>query len=280
MAETVDKNIFSHLATPDDLTRYTLMRGVTDFGKLEQFNLYESGYSFLIVTRIPKFLQELAKKNHEYEKLINTYVHILEYEFRGLEGIDNLTVDTGELTNGIKKTDIITRVTRQGGSQFTMRYQEKAGSVLTKVHELFLTGIKDPDTQVKTYHGLIQDGTLEKGYENEVFNFLYIVTDNSLMEVEKAYFLVAAQPTTAELSIYNSEKGNIEFKEVGVEFNAYPIHGKGVSEKAKELLKWIRDNTVWREALYNYDGVKDMKPHHTNITNSDGELISLDRSKK
>ena len=275
MAETVNNNIFSHLSTPRDLSKFTLMRGVTDFGKLEQFNLYESGYSFLIVTRVPKFLQELANKNSEYKKLIDTYVHILEYEFRGLDGIDNLTSETSELTNGIKKTDIITRVTRQGGSQFTMRYQEKAGSVLTKVHELFLTGIKDPDTQVKTYHGLIHDGTMEKGYENEVFNFLYIVTDNSLMEVEKAYFLVAAQPTSAELSIYNSEKGNIEFKEVGVEFNAYPIQSKGVNEKAVELLKWIRDNTIWNESQYNYNGVKDMKPHHTTITNSDGELINL-----
>ena len=275
MAETVNNNIFSHLSTPRDLSKFTLMRGVTDFGKLEQFNLYESGYSFLIVTRVPKFLQELANKNSEYKKLIDTYVHILEYEFRGLDGIDNMTSETSELTNGIKKTDIITRVTRQGGSQFTMRYQEKAGSVLTKVHELFLTGIKDPDTQVKTYHGLIHDGTMEKGYENEVFNFLYIVTDNSLMEVEKAYFLVAAQPTSAELSIYNSEKGNIEFKEVGVEFNAYPIQSKGVNEKAVELLKWIRDNTIWNESQYDYNGVKDMKPHNTTITNSDGELINL-----
>ena len=275
MAETVSKNIFSHLSTPRDLTKYTLMRGVTDFGKLEQFNLYETGYSFLIVTRIPKFLQELGAKNSEYKKLIDTYVHILEYEFRGLEGLENLTTDTAELTNGIKKTDIITKVTRQGGSNFSMRFQEKAGSVITKVHELFLTGIKDPDTQVKTYHGLLQDGTMEKGYENEVFNFLYIVTDNSLMQVEKAYFLAAAQPTTAELSIYNSEKGDIQFKEISVEFNAYPIHGIKINEKAVELLKWIRDNTTWREALYNYDGVENMQPYSNNITTSDGELIAM-----
>ena len=275
MADNVDNNIFSNLATPADLTKYTLMRGVTDFGNLAQFNLFETGYSFLIVTKVPKFLQELAAKNSMYKQLLDTYVHILEYEFRGIEGLDNLTVDTGELTNGIKKTDIITRVTRQGGSNFSMRFQEKAGSTITKLHELYLTGIKDPDTQVKTYHGLIQDGTMEKGYENEVFGFLYIVTDNSLMNVEKAYYLASAQPTTAELSMYNSEKGSIEFKEISVEFNAYPIHGKGVNEKAVELLKWIRENTTWREALYNYNGVEDMKPYADSITNSDGESIAL-----
>jgi NADH-quinone oxidoreductase subunit E/NADP-reducing hydrogenase subunit HndA len=38
------------------------MRGVTDFGALEQYNLFESGYSFLVVMGIPKFLQELVSK--------------------------------------------------------------------------------------------------------------------------------------------------------------------------------------------------------------------------
>ena len=48
-----------------------------------------------------------------------------------------------------------------------------------------------------------------------------------------------------------------------------------VNEKAVELLKWIRDNTTWREALYNYDGVENMQPYSNAITTSDGELISM-----
>ena len=46
----------------DDLRQYNLMYGVTDFSELEQFNMYESGYQFLKVIQIPKFIEELAKQ--------------------------------------------------------------------------------------------------------------------------------------------------------------------------------------------------------------------------
>ena len=47
MANTVG-NMFTGTLSPKDLTAYTLMRGVTDFSNLVQFNNFETGYSFLI----------------------------------------------------------------------------------------------------------------------------------------------------------------------------------------------------------------------------------------
>ena len=55
--------LFSNLKKCDDLKQYNLMYGVTDFSELEQFNMYESGYQFLKVIQIPKFIEELAKHN-------------------------------------------------------------------------------------------------------------------------------------------------------------------------------------------------------------------------
>ena len=110
MSKALDMNIFEGTRSVKDLTSYMLMRGVTDFANLEQYNLFESGYSFLVVMKIPEFLKKLAAKNDEYKKIINTYVHILEYEFRGLSGLDNMTVDVGELTNGINQVNIINKV--------------------------------------------------------------------------------------------------------------------------------------------------------------------------
>lgn len=264
MAET-NSSIFAGMKTPRDLTKYTLMRGVTDFSNLAQFNLYESGYPFLIVTGIPKYLEELAKTNTEYSSLINTYKHALEYEFRGLDGLDNITVDTSELTNGISTLNVITKVNMQSASTFSMRYFEKSGSLFTKVHDLFLRGIKDPRTQVKTYNGLLRPTTnggsaamAEAGYEYETFSFLYFVTDNTLLNIEKAFYIVSAQPTTAELNIYNAEKGQIEFKEITTEFNGYPITGPAVTAKAKEFLTWINGNTVFEDAKFGYDAIGKM----------------------
>lgn len=250
-----------------DLQNYALFRGVTDWANLYQFNQFESGYGLFIVLTIPEFLKKLADKNEQYAKLINTYVHVLEYEFRGLDGIDNMSSDTAELTNGVKSINVINKVNSQSGSNFSLRYFEKSGSIITKVHELFLRGIKDPTTQVKHYHGLIEDGTItDPGFDKEVFSFLYIVTDNTLMNVEKAFYLVACQPTTSEFNIYNIERGDIGFKELTVEFSGFPITNTVINKKAQSLLDWVRKGTIWDESEMTYTGVTNMKPFNTTLT--------------
>lgn len=226
---------------PKNLTQYKLMKGVTDFGQLEQFNLYETGYSFLVVCRIPKFLEKLTEKDSKDESglksLIETYVHVLENEFKGLSGLEDMTVETLEISDGISSLNVIGKVNQQSASTISMTYTEKSGSVLTKVNELYLRGIKDPRTQVKHYHGLLEDGTIEEaGYEHEVFTFLYFVTDNTARHIEKAYLLMCAQPTKAELSMYESTKGDIGNKELSMEFNCVPVTGELVDKKAKEVL--------------------------------------------
>jgi hypothetical protein len=273
MAETIN-SIYTGMKTPRDITKYALMRGVTDFSNLAQFNLYESGYPFLILINIPKFMEQLAASNTEYANLINVYKHVLEYEFRGLDGIDNMTASTGEITNGISTLEIINKVEWQSNTKFSMRYFEKSGSLITKVHELYLRGIKDPRTQVKTYNGLLRPGAngstavmSEAGYEYETYSFLYFVTDNTLLNIEKAVLLVSCQPSTAELNIYNGEKGQIEFKEITTEFNGYPITGPAVTAKAKEFLDWINNNTTFEDAKYAYNALNNI-PSPTASTNA------------
>lgn len=233
--------MFEHLKQPMPVTQYTLMRGTTDFSNLAQYNLYESGYPYLVVVSVPKFMDLLAKKNENYRTLWDNYLHILEYEFRNIDGLEDITSDTSELTNGISTLNVITKVNMQSASTFSMRFFEKSGSVITRVHELYLRGIKDPRTQYKHYNGLIQDGTLTAGYENEVFSFLFFITDNTGTEIEKAYYIVSAQPTKAETSMYNSERGDIGFKEISVEFNGFPITGSLVEKRAKDVLDWINN---------------------------------------
>lgn len=270
---TSSKSIFQGTVTPDTtITQYTLFRGVTDFSNLAQFKNFESGYSFLIVLSIPKFLENLCNisssgESNGYKDLIDTYKHILEYEFKGISGFEDIQSETSTVSNGVSELGLITKVTRQGNSQFSMRYYERSGLVLEKVNELFLRGIKDPKTQVKTYNGLI-DGTangMKAGYENEVFQFLYFVTDNTCRQIEKAYLIVSAQPTTAALSeVSNSERGQIEWKEVDMQFNGFPIDGPAITKKAQEFLDWINENTIFEESKFGYKAISEMKSPNDN----------------
>ena len=257
------KSIFTGQVTPRDLTQYTLFRGVTDFSQLHQFNQFEGGYSFLHVIKIPKFLDELCSKSKEYETLIHSYRHYLEYAFKGLSGFEDITADTGEINNGVSTMNLINKVNMQSASQFSMNYNEQHGLLLAKVHELFLRGIKDPKTGVKTYNGLITgpegNTAMEAGYENEVFTFLYYVCDNTCRNIEKAYLIVAAQPTTAALGdVSNSERGQFDWKEVSVQFNGIPLVGPAITAKAQQFLNFINENTIFDEMKFGYQALKDM----------------------
>lgn len=266
--------MYQYLKQPRDLTQYTLMRGVTDFGNLKQFNLFESGYSYLVVVSVPKFLDILANGtggtgesaksfSPVFQKMWNAYLHVLEYEFRGIDGLENVTGETSELTNGISTLNVISKVNMQSASTFSMRYFEKAGSLITRVHETYLRGIKDPRTQIKHYNGVLEWTDMEPGFENETFSFLYFVTDNTAREIEKAYYIVGAQPTTAETNIYNSEKGDIGFKEITVEFNGFPITGDAVDERAQKVLEWMKSannpNRMYINSYnFNYNGIENI----------------------
>lgn len=261
-------NMFSDLKTPRDITGYTLFRGTTDFTQLQQFDLYESGYPYLIVVSIPEFLRKMAERDADVANLVNSYVHILEYEFRGLDsGLENITSDTQEISNGVQSMNVITKVNAPSATNFSMRYWEKSGSTMTKLHQLYLRSVKDPGTTFKTYNGLIGTGAdqiqpQDAGFHKECFSFLYIHTDNTGMLVEQAAYLVGCMPTTAELQIYNGTKGDINFQEITAEFTGFPIMGSAINAKAKKILDWMNssanNNMVHRNSWdFNYAALND-----------------------
>ena len=269
-------NIFSSTMTPREVTSFTLMRGVTDFSNLQQYDLFETGYSFLVCLQIPKFLEEARKLCTPYANLIDSYKHIIEYDFTGAQGIETMTTETGALTNNIDTLNIITRVTEQGGTNFSMNYFERSGAIITKTHELFLRGIKDPRTQLKRYLGMINGprtsstekstkstitvngkqvsiSPMEASYHNEVFHYLLIVTDNTGYNVEKSFILASAQPSQANTDIYNVTKGEIGFSQFAVQMNAFPITGRLVNQKASKLLEYINAATCFDEMEFGYN---------------------------
>lgn len=243
--------MFENLRRVDD-KKISDMRGLIDPSNLAQFNQFEGGYSIFTVVTIPKVLEKLATSTvmspdgvntfaNKYGTLIKTYIQILEQEFRGISGLDSISAETGEFTNGISTINMVNKVTEQSAGTFTMNYTEKAGAPITRTHELLLKAIKDTRTGFKHYHGLINAGEItlnNVGFQSECFSFLYMVTDNTGLRLEKAYYIVGAQPTSAELSdLYNSNKGEYDFKEVSVEFSGFPLTGSDIDLKARAYLE-------------------------------------------
>lgn len=255
-------NIFGKTKDYKDVTTYRLMRGVPDFGSLVQFNPYETGYAAFIVCGMPKFIEALARQNGDYNKLVQNWKHIIEYEFKSFDGLEAMSADTITLGDDLNSINVISKVNLQSASEFTLTYDEKSGSPLTKFAKLYLTGIKDPRTQVKTYHGLIHNGLIEPGFENEVFTFLFIATDNTMRDVESAYLLIGCQLNSADLDMYNYTKGDIAKREVNVKFSGYPIQSIEIDNAAKAMLEYLLSAEAGARQIiinsnnYNYTGVE------------------------
>ena len=290
MALELTNFMFDNTLMPVTTQQYTLMRGVTDYTQLAQFDLYETGYSFLVMLKIPTFL-DVMRSNEYYRALIDNYSHIIEYDFRGAQGIEDITSDPNNITNGIDQLQVITRVTEQSSTGFQMQYFERSGSVITKTHEAYLRGIKDPRTQIKRYNGILRQrftgGPMssgatakynkdagenlmnDKGYQYEVFHFLLIVTDNTGLNLEKAYILASAQPNAASTNIYNVTKGEYNFSELSITYNAFPISGKIVNLKALHFLDWINEHTCFDEMDFAYNILSDSQLNIDNLNDRD-----------
>jgi hypothetical protein len=236
----INNGIFNnYTVTPRNLTQYKAFRGVTDFSNIGQFNQYESGYQFLSVLSIPKFMTKLGDIDGTIKQMNANFVHMLEYEFRGLDGLPDMTSDQFEITDGINSVRMINKVMEDTSITVSSNYFEKSGGLITKYSEYYLSGIKDPKTQAKSYHGLIANGDLAPGLENEVFTLLYYATDNTYLRLERAVLLANCQLTKAEKSMYAGSRDNISNKEMSIEFNCFPITGYMVDKAAKALLQDI-----------------------------------------
>lgn len=243
-----------HTIQPRNLTQYTAFRGVTDFSNIGQFAQFEGGYQFLAVLQTPTFINKLGDKYPKIKTLQDSFVHMLEYEFRGVDGLPDMTADTMEITDGNNTARLINNITWDTAASVSMSYFEKSGSLINKYLEYYLTGIKDRMSKAKTYHGLIKNGILMPGPENEVFTFLVYITDSTMMRLERAVLLCNAQPTSAPLSnILNGQRGTYENKELSLEFNCFPVMGEQVDKAAHYLLDSM--NNV-KTKLDEYNAVK------------------------
>ena len=241
-----DFKLNDYTKRPVNAAQYSMMRGVTDFTNAEQLNMFEGGHGMIIIIDRPKFMEKLAEKDPDgVGNLLNNFCNIIEYEFKGLDGIQDIDAEDLVYSDGISEIAGVGKVTEQSNSEVTMSFTEKSGSTITKFIKFYLDGVRDSRTQTKHYHGLIASGEMTMGFENEVFNLLYLVTDASGLALEAAYLLANAWPNSAKTNIYNVEKGAIDPKTVDVTFKCFVLRSEEVDKRAVKMLAYVnQDNAV------------------------------------
>ena len=221
---------------PKNLTQYSALRGVVDWSQIGQFDQFSTGYGFLSVIKMPRFMEVLAEHDPGIAQMTEGFKHMLEYEFRNLSGLPDINSETITLTDGQNEQRMINNVTKETSVTLSSSYFERRGSLITKFAEVYLTGIKDPHSKARTYHGLIKHNLLEPSYENEVFTFMFYNTDDTYLRLEKAWLLANVQLTKAQTSMYDYDKSSISNQEITLEWNCFPITGYEVDKAASRLL--------------------------------------------
>lgn len=236
--------VFASLKKPRSGFEFAALLGAADFTNLPQFNAYETGYGMLILLEIPTFIKMAAAKNDDVQRLADIFVKTVENEFKGLSGIGGFNSESGEIGNGIDSINMINKTSVESTGTFSISYTEKTGTPLSKFLELVLKGIKDPKSSYKTYLGELEnDYSLEAGFEKEVFTFLYLVTDNTGRELERAMLFTGCQPQSVPRSeLYDSNKGDISNVEISLEFSYYAIESNEVNNLSKRYLDWLNND--------------------------------------
>lgn len=279
------------------------MRGAVDFSDASAFNLAEKGHGIFVVLNTPKMMKAIKANsadsglkyayveqgtttntitasdtivgknylglptiltpNSNLVTAIDEFPKILESEFKGLDGLDDITSDTMEISDGISTLNVLGSVNYSTNQEITLRFTEKAGRTLTTYSSAYLRAIRDTRTKAKTYLGCANifaptnytDGEriIKPDFANEVFTFLYIIPDNTWEVCEKVYLLANAQITKAAYSsLDNFDKGDIGLVEIDIPFNTFVITDNDtVNEMGNEFLKKYVSRAKYTEGAWN-----------------------------
>ena len=222
-----------------DLTKYSLFLGGLNVKAkaLEQYDPLKTGYTRIFMVQMPKFMNKIlpiATKN---------FKHMIEYGFKSIDGIQNLTMEYEAITGGYAGRSFeIPTILKDETNAITIKLQEMSGSPVREYIEMWLSGISDPHTGLCHYHGALDkdaatgNAGMEAIQANQVAEMIYVSTDHTGREIEFACLLSNMIPKVVKRDHYNYESGTHNAVEYDVEFTCTMYTSPDVNEVAKLLL--------------------------------------------
>lgn len=215
----VDANIFKGIVRLDDKN-------------INQFQQKMTGFGFFFWTKSPPMFD---KGNPELWRAFKNYT---EKGASTFDGFGSMTLDTSEITGGINGRPIVLpEVTKEDQNTFSMQVWEPKGSMCKSTIEWWMTGISDPETGFRHYHGLIGGGQLESKPSNHTAECIYIQTDETGYGIETAAFYANVFPTNIDKSDANFTSGDHTYVQLTLEFACRKYQSQYINEVAKEIIK-------------------------------------------
>jgi hypothetical protein len=236
---TIDQTTQSGIKQYDhaSVVNYALFMGGTNttYQSLTQYNILRGGYARIFFVKMPVFMEAIMPEKTKWIR------HILQYGFTKIDGIENLTLETEQVTGGYagNSFDVATQ-SKDGTNTVTMGLYEFGGSPIREYMQMWVTGISDQETGIATYHGALdlQGKYIKYGAQNHVAEAIYVATDPTgrYDGIEYACLLTNMMPKTVKKDHFNYNSGDHPVVQIDVDFTCKKFESPQINEIAKALV--------------------------------------------
>lgn len=232
---TVETEAVGDYDENDPFTEYADLLQL-DAVNLRRLTPFQPGRGYFVPVEMPAFMEEM------YESETRLFENLLTVYATQIDGIQNPTLNFGEVTSGVENQGMEVPTNRGGRTdEITVTFpSDFRGQFITKYLGLWMDGIVDPNTDRGHYHGADLDYT----NANHTMSGVYFTLDPSERRVEFSCYLFNMMPKESPLSINNKTKGENEPEEINPSFTCQMIYGnQRITDLAYEYLEEITSNT-------------------------------------
>lgn len=228
-------NVYGSTAVQGDPAQANFFNG--GFGTTEiQRDPLLTGYAFIAWLKLPTWV------TREYPSFKETY----EKNFRAFSGMQDIDMNTVSVTEGFSASENQFAGSAQNFQGFSLTAREYSGSPIRNSITHWVTGIRDPRTNIARYP---RQYNMEYSARNHTGELIYIVTrpdaDNTASNgknIEFACLWTMVMPTRAPFSHLNFTAGTNDNPELELPFTGVPIINKAVDDLAVQVLKRVSAN--------------------------------------
>lgn len=254
------------------ITNYALFLGGLNVTRnaLQQYDPLKTGFGRIFMIRQPLFIEELAKNSTDLQNKMSMFKHILEYANTGVEGGNDIQVQTSQMQGGYtnRAMDIPTIAT-DDTNELTIKTYEFSGSPVREFVQFWINGVADLQSGFSHYYG----APVPVSQANHTAEFIYVVTDQSGKKVEFAALYANCFPKSVQLSQFNYDAGTHDLVQMNVTFTATRYMSPQINEQAVKL---INKYNVLVDSLYfnsGYQTDRDSADYGTKYDTHSGVLI-------
>lgn len=193
------------------------------------FDPLVTGYAFIIWTKLPSWVSSTYKD----------FAAMTQKNFKAFEGISDIELQTGQYTHTFNGTPYEYALSIQkSNSNFSITHQEFSGSPIKNMYQFWVTGIRDPETDIALYPRAFG---CEYGAKNHTGELLYVVTRPDANNVEKhniefAAYYTAVMPLKVPLAHLGYNDGDHNSPEININFVGDFHIGPEVDDFASDVL--------------------------------------------